>query len=197
MKNSPEKQHDLLDAPLKSPPENRVKAKQYFPLIIMWLGLVFSLLAGTLLEFKVLLGGIGVLAATVLAFVRWPYSLTIQILVLLLAICGLIHYSPLRFFLGFHDALGINIFPACTLLILVWTNPDSFKKLFQQFFLPSKRTTQSLRENKISGFKKRFRNHSIEDLTSTATNEQLTAEAREAAKRLLLEKTTTNPGLDD
>ncbi len=140
---------------------------------------------------SVMFSGIGLSGVLLLILLRQPVWKYLCAIVMVAALTPALSFSSSEFFLGI---MGINIeLKVLGLLILhLVLNPDILPALT----IPTGNTQESRESRKsefeaaVTGFETRFRNNSVPELEHIKTNKDMVPAAREAARRLLENKST-------
>jgi len=117
-------------------------------------------------------------------------------LTLILGTVNLIEFLPVTMTIGggvSGHTIGLQLFSFVTLLIFSYINRRRINQIIGDIFKNKPMTEAEIakqRENKIEGFKLKYKNKSIDELTRILNSDSFDKEAVEAANRLLTEKNT-------
>lgn len=169
------------------------------PLLILTSGLIYTLIVT---KFRVdyfdiqLWGGLALTILSSLIFMTWKKAYNKVLgLTLILGTVNLIEFLPVTMTIGggvSGHTIGLQLFSFVTLLIFSYINRRRINQIIGDIFKDKPMTESEIakqRENKIEGFKLKYKSKSIDELTRILNSDSFDKEAVEAANRLLTEKT--------
>lgn len=184
-------EHELADDVKKETAPLR-----WIAIAILWLGLAFFLVTGSIFHPRILMGGLTLAVITTVAQYSFEMASKLTYLGIIAGIFGLVLYLPLLYYFEF-ELLGIvwRIDPILVGVLIIHHLVQGERRhpLLNSILGDNKDVSIALgrERSKVEGFKRRFEKKPIEELKAIVANDRLLPHARRAAQELIINKQTS------
>lgn len=182
----------VLDDELSVEGQSKEKSKliNWTSIIILWGGLSYCFVDGSITETKVIIGVLLLLVSTATTFFKYEVGTKITLGAIVIGVFSLAKYFPISYSIGFGVGGFSLTFEVLILLIGIvhyLTNKEILSKFVSGLMnrKVSKEELQAKERRRINGYKNQFSKKNMEELEAIANNERLLPEAIEAAKELI------------
>jgi hypothetical protein len=186
---------DILDNDLTFKGENEFQPKliNWTSIIILWIGIAYSIFNGLISDTQDIAAIILLAIATIISYLNFNIGVRITLGIILAGVVNLVNFFPHRYELYFAIngfEIGFELILFMIGLIHCLTNRKNLSSLIEVLKNRdvSEEEIELAKRPRINGFKNRYSNKDISELREIANNKNLVPQANRAARELLEEK---------